>query len=664
MKASKGIKSFLLLIYFIPLLIRGQLLSTIHDVKINVLENVGSCDSLLFRLLSLNQIHKNDTNFLCNTFKFKIQKVDTPLTELSCSIFASALIDCDIKNSISSAELLKQHFMKSNKPKMKDLYYLSIILTNLPSDIATVLGKEEILDDINEIINDEISKLQKLKSTLLDYNDISYLFGTISQLYKMGNKSTNYIKILTSILEWENKFEINNILSLESYVLYFSLLTRAYFYLKRPAIFTDVPMSIHQMMNSLSKTNINDIKSIDIVNEYIITRKLLTESGLHIIQGFISKNDKNKISSFTFCDANGKIIDGLELSVQNNNYSSYISIKNIPKTCEYELILNNRENSKVITQITDDLIINLFKIKISAKSIISKETVIPILNVNNNIQLNKNLILTNKKFYLSNGIEMKNQGMNEMIIEYNENIQTHKMAIILETNIKYFDYYSMFNYLAFLEIKALEPLDTIGTRTINLISAIKEKNTFKFFIDLTKDKLICSSSEFSIRFLLNNISNESENTDNLYEFKTNIIVNKNESTVFEKLCPFKIHPNMAKYYPKDEIIYKFKEPRKLPGPLFPYLFSIIILFFIVLLFQTWNKIVRNEKFKFNFSILKLLTFISLIISFSIILCYWYSLNIFQFAYIFTPNIIIFFILLRFSLNKKYNTENSTKLKND
>ncbi|KAH7648359.1 hypothetical protein FG379_000283 [Cryptosporidium bovis] len=655
-----SIKSFVIFIYLMTPLVKPQLLSTIHDVRLNVLENVGSCDSLLFRLLSINQILKNDSNFLCNTFKFKIQKVDTPLSELSCSIYGSTLIECDVKNSIVSAEMLKQHFMKSNRPTMRDLYYISTILTNLPSDIASVLGKDDIIDDTNELINDEISKIKKSKNILIDYDDISYLFGTISQLYKIGNKNTGHIKLLTSILEWENKFEVNNILSLESYVLYFSLITRAYFYLKRPTNFADVPISIHQMVLSLSKANIKDIRNISILNEYIITRKLLTESGLHIIQGFIS-NEDSKICSFTFCDANGKIINELELSVKDNSYSSYVTINNIPKTCEYELILKNKENNQEITnKIINDLNKNLFKIKVLGKSIISKETVIPILNVNNNIQSNKKLLLTNKKIYLGKGIQVKDKNNNGLLLEYNNNIQMFKMVIVLDTNIKYFDYYSIFNYAGFLEVKALKPLDTIGTRSINLIAAIIDKNSFKFFIDLTKDKFICSSSEFSIRFLLNSISRENE--DNLYEFNTNIIIYKNESAIFDKLCPFKIHPNMAKYYPKEEIIYKFKEPRKLPGPLFPYLFSIIILFFTFLLFKTWNKIIKSDKFKFNFSVMNLLTFVSLVISFSIILCYWHSLDIFQFAYIFTPNIILFFVLLRFSLNKKYQNMNNTKMK--
>lgn len=661
--------SLILLVLNLISEVKNQFINILPEVPSDITQEIGTCDALLLKLLATNHIPKSETNSLCSIFRNKIQKVDTPLNDLSCSIFGSVLVQCDLRLAITSSEILRQYFMKSNKPNMKELYYLTTILSNLPQEISSVLGKDDIIEDSNEIINDKLSIIKKQVSSNqpIDYNELSFLFGSISQLIRLGSRNTQHLKVMNTILDWQNKnLKFYPVIDLDTFVLNFSLLSKAYFFLRRPTDFEDIPLILQQMAYSISRIKVRDVKSLAVLNEYIITRKLFIDSGIYLIQGFQNNSPQNtdeKLATILFCKLDGSPFENVSLELSKSDAFKLISI---PNTCEYQLFYSNQTELVSLKKVKDDLNSFIPKLKISSRSILAREAKIPILN-----KKSSKFEVTKATLFLGEKLALGASKIKNIDAHYNKSLDNFQFALDLQTNVDIFRFETVYQYFTAFEIKALPPYKTIGTRTIKLISTIIERNSLRLYLDLTNDDFLCSSSEFTLKLIIGSplTSGPSDRSNSNQEILS-ILINSNseDRSALSKLCPHKIHPKIAGFYPKEEISYKFKEPRKLPGPLLPYSFSILILSSLFIIFPIWNKLSKIDQGIFTFTknvpLIKLATFIFLAISLFIILCYWHTLNIFQFTYIFTPVICIFFILLKFSLRNFTYPNNKEKSKFD
>ncbi|KAH8582377.1 uncharacterized protein ELE39_003156 [Cryptosporidium sp. chipmunk genotype I] len=653
--------------------VQNQFINILPEVPSDITQEIGTCDALLLKLLATNYIPKAETNSLCSIFRSKIQKLDTPLNDLNCSIFGSILVQCDLKLAITSSEILRQYFMKSNRPSVKELYYLTTILSNLPQEISSVLGKDDIIEDSNEIINDKLSIIKKQISSNqpIDYEEISFLFGSISQLIRLGSRNVQHLKIMNTILEWQNKnLKFYPILDLDTFVLNFSLLSKAYFFLRRPTDFEDIPLSLQQIAYSISRIKLRDIKSLAVLNEYIVTRRLFIDSGIYLIQGFQHTNPQSideKLATIMFCRLDGSPFENLSLDLSNTNTFKLIGI---PNTCEYQLFysnITNRTEPFSLEKVKSDLSNSIPKLKISSRSILAREAKIPILN-----KRSPEFEVARANIFLGEKLALGKSQIKDINTHYKKTLDSFQLALELQTSLEILNFETVYQYFTAFEIKALPPYKTIGTRTIKLIPTIIEKNSLKLFLDLKNDEFICSSLEFALRLIIGNpLGNEPTNHSDSHREILSIVINDNlnDTSALSKLCPYKIHPKIAGFYPKEEISYTFKEPRKLPGPLLPYGFSILIFLSLFKIFPTWNKLAKVDQGLFTFinkaPFVKLATFISLAISLFIILCYWHTLNIFQFTYTFTPAICIFFVLLKLSLrNFNYPSFSKEKSKSD
>lgn len=669
---KKILASLILFVFALINKVKTQFVNILPEVPSDITQEIGTCDALLLKLLATNYVPKSETNSLCNIFRNKIQRIDTPLNDLNCSIFGSILVQCDLKLAITSSEILRQYFMKSTKPTLKELYYLTTILSNLPQEISSVLGRDDIIEDSNEIINDKLSIIKKQISSnqILDYEEISFLFGSISQLIRLGSRNVQHLKMMNTILELQNKnLKFYPIVDLDTFVLNFSLLSRAYFFLRRPVDFEDIPLSLQQMAYSISRIKLRDIKSLTVLNEYIVTRRLFIDSGIYLIQGFQNTNPKNideNLATVIFCRLDGSPIENLSLDLSNTNTFKLVGI---PNTCEYQLFYNiaNQTEPFNLEKVKNDFSNSIPKLKISSRSVLAREANIPILN-----KKSSNFEITRATIYIGEKLTLGKSQVKDINTHYMKTLDSFQFSLELQTSLEILNFETVYQYFTAFEIKALTPYKTIGTRTIKLIPAIIEKNNLKLYLDLTNDDFICSSLEFSIRIIIGNpLKNESSNSSNSNQEILSIMINdeRNDTSALSKLCPYKIHPKIADFYPKEEISYKFKEPRKLPGPILPYGFSILILLSLFKIIPIWNKLSKMDQGFFifinNVPFIKVATFISLAISLFIILCYWHTLNIFQFMYIFTPAICIFFVLLKLSLrNFNYPSFSNEKSKSD
>ncbi|OII75164.1 uncharacterized protein cubi_03180 [Cryptosporidium ubiquitum] len=647
--------SLILLVLSLISEVKNQFINILPEVPSDITQEIGTCDALLLKLLATNYIPKSETNSYCSIFRNKIQKLDTPLNELSCSIFGSVLVQCDLRLAITSSEILRQYYMRSNKPNIKELYYLTTILSNLPQEISSVLGRDDIIEDSNEIINDKLSKIKKQISTNqpIDFEETSFLFGAISQLIRLGSRNSQHLKTMNTILEWQSKnSKFYPVIDLDTFVLNFSLLSKAYFFLRRPTDFEDIPILLQQMAYSISRIKVRDIKNLAVLNEYIITRRLFIDSGTYLIQGFQHTNPRDiheKLATVLFCRLDGSPFENISLELLNSDTFKLISV---PNTCEYQLFYNNNQTEPInLEKVKNDLANSIPKLKISSRSILAREAKIPILN-----KESSKFEVTKANIFLGEKLALGMSKIKNIDTHYNRNLDNFQFALDLQTNLEVFKFETVYQYFTAFEIKALPPYKTIGTRTIKLIPTIIEGNSLKLFMDLTNDDFLCSSSEFTLKLIVGNpLASEPSNLANPNQEILSILINNNstDTSVLSKLCPYKIHPKLAGFFPKEEISYTFKEPRKLPGPLLPYSFSILILSSLFIIFPIWNKLSKVDQgfttFTNNVPLIKLATFISLAISLFIILCYWHTLNIFQFTYIFTPAVCIFFILLKLSL---------------
>lgn len=647
--------------------VKSQLISILPEVPGDITQGIGTCDALLLKLLATNYISKSETSSLCSIFRNKIQRVDTPLNDLNCSIFGSILIQCDLKSAISSSEILRQYFMRPTKPSMKELYYLTTILSNLPLEISTVLGKDDIIEDSNEIINDNLSILMKdmLRNIPVNLTEISFLFGSVSQLIRMGSRNMQHLKALNSILDWQNKsLRFQPVVDLDAFLLNFSLLSKAYFFLKTPTDFDDIPFSLQQMAYSVSRIKIRDIKNLPVLNEYIITRKLFIDSGVYLIQGFLhhspsqSKN-KELAATVMFCRLDGLPFENLSLNLTK---SDSFKLKNLPNSCEYQLYYHNGDGNQTapaadLSKAKDDYLSDSIpKLKISSRFILAREAGIPIFNKRSSSRFE----VTKARVFLGEKLSVGRSQVRDVDTQYIKGLDGFKFALELQTNLESFDIGTIYQHFTAFEVTAVPPFKTIGTRTIKLIPAIIEGGSLKLYLDLTSDEFVCSSPEFSVKLIIGNSFPNTDSTGQSSSRREEAILSivlaagqgSNDPQSLGKLCPHKIHPKIAGFYPKEEMTYKFKEPRQLPGPFFPYSFSALIFSMLFFIVPIWNKLLNIDQGLSTFRsvpLVKLATFASLAASLFIILCYWHALNIFQFLYIFIPAVFIFFVLLKLSL---------------
>ncbi|KAJ1614322.1 hypothetical protein OJ252_680 [Cryptosporidium canis] len=652
--------SLVALIVYIVAGAEGQLICTLPEVPGDITQEIGTCDALLLKLLATNYIPKAETGSLCSIFRNKIQKLDSPLNDLNCSVFGSILIQCDLKSAITSSEILRQYFMRHTKPSMRELYYLTTILSNLPPEIGTVLGRDDIVEDSNEIINDKLGLIKKQISNHqpLDISEISFLFGSISQLVRLGSRNPQHLKALNSILDSRDAgLSFHPVVDLDTFLLNFSLLSKAYFFLKAPTDFDDIPLSLQQMAYSVSRIKIREVKNLAVLNEYIVTRKLFMDSGVYLIQGYQNLHpdrSHEEVATILFCRPDGSPFENLALDLAK---SDAFKLEGIPNTCEYRLLRNRQDPD----QDQGGPVSQIPKLRISSRFIPAREARVPILD-----KPGPSFAIVKARIFLGDKLALGRSEIKDLESQQSRLLDGFQISVELQTDLETLNIETIYRHFTAFEIKALSPRKTVGTRSIKLVPAVVEGNRLKLYLDLTSDEFICSSSEFSLRLVVGSSSTSKAFNTEIASIRS--LGDSNDASSLKKLCPNKIHPKLEGFYPKEEIAYTFKEPRKLPGPLLPYCFSILIFSSLGLIFPIWNKLSNVDQgistFK-NVPLVKMATFGSLAISLLIILCYWHSLNIFQFAYAFTPAVCIFLVLLKISLrNFKYPEPSQEKPKSD
>lgn len=676
---NKLLVSLIILLLSWVVEVKSQLINILPEVPSDITQEIGTCDALLLKLLASNYIPKSETNSLCSIFRNKIQKVDTPLNDLNCSVFGSILIQCDLKLAITSSDILRQYFMRPTKPNMKELYLLTTIMSNFPQEISTVLGKDDIIEDSNEIINDKLSILKKdiSRNQLVDLTEISYLFGSVSQLVRMGSRNMQHLKALNSILDYQNKsLRFHPVVDLDTFLLNFSLLSKAYFFLKTPTDFEDIPLSLQQMAYSVSRIKIREVKNLAVLNEYIITRKLFIDSGVYLIQGFLQHpqpESREPAATVVFCRLDGSPFENISLDLIK---SDVFKLEHVSDTCEYQLVYQNGTSNQTAPAIDlgkdGRLSGSVPKLKISSRFILAREAGIPMLNQQ---QSSSKFEVTGASIFLGEKLSLGQSQVRDVDVQYRKSLDDFQFALELQTSLETFDIGTIYKHFTAFEITAVPPFRTMGTRTVKFIPAIIERGSLKLYLNLASDEFVCSSSEFSLKLIIGGSSSNaalSPTGSRQEEAILSIVLTAGQSSEdaqsIGKLCPHKVHPKVAGFYPKEEMAYKFKEPRKLPGPLFPYSFSALIFSTLLFIIPRWNKLSRVDQGLSTFKsvpLVKMASFVSLAASLFIILCYWHTLNIFQFVYIFTPVVCVFFILLKLSLRRStFHSFSQEKSKSD
>ncbi|KAL7067984.1 hypothetical protein ACR3K2_15890 [Cryptosporidium serpentis] len=632
-----------------PLLIFGQLLSPIQTIVDDHEDNITNCGKFLLNIVQGNSQQGPDISGMCDFFRVRILTPDTNARELHCSIIGSSIINCDLRNFIGDVNLLRKFFTES-ETSISTVYYILGVLQKLPNEIAVVLGKEDIIEDSTDILNNILKGYKKytenLDSVSKNHEDfrmdkMAYAFAVADQLLSYDIKNSLYAKLFVKYLGGDILHSIDNF---EDYVLNISLFLRSYFslvtYPKEPM---DIPLPINTMIYNLGIIGIQNINNSLVLSELLLTTQILSRKGIFYIQGFFH----NKNLHFMFCLLNGESMKDLNISM----VGTQLEVVKKANTCEYELQISNKDERDIIIE---KILNKEIKIEVSSKLLKLQQLSIPIASYNksnfDNIKISKIQVST------SNFINISKPNFD---IEYmkSDSLKPYSFIIkaLLSSDIK-MEALLMYQQLIAIKIEALKPI-TIGTPKTKIYPMIFT-DKYQTIIDINKNNFLCTSRNFRVSLVYGSLSSEIGGTLSESKFKHlfNLDIEDSSNTEFlNKHCNFSIHPEMIDLYTKPEIKYNFSEPKKLPGMSLPLITSLsMVLFAILFLFSKWRRLIKElnieHKLISRFNFTAILSIVFLVLSILIVVLYWLSLDIFQFSYIFIPSIVSFLVLFKMSLN--------------
>ncbi|OII77530.1 hypothetical protein cand_016900 [Cryptosporidium andersoni] len=631
-----------------PLLIFGQLLSPIQTITNDHEDSITNCGKFLLNIVQRNSQQGPDISAMCDFFRIKVLTPDTNARELHCSIIGSSIINCDLRNFIGDANLLRKFFTESDT-SISTVYYILGILQKLPNEIALVLGKEDIIEDSTDILNNILKGYKKYtenldstsKNNYFRMDKMAYAFAVADQLLSYDVRNSLYVKLFVKYLEGDILHSIDNF---EDYIFSTSLFLRSYFslvtYPKEPM---DIPLPINTMIYNLGIIGIQNINNNLVLSELLLTTHILSRKGIFYIQGFFH----NKNLHFMFCLINGEPMKDLHISI----VGAKLEVVRKANTCEYELQISNEDERDIIIE---KILNKEIKIEVSSKLLKLQQLSIPIVNYNksnfDNVKISKIQVST------SNFINISKSNLDIKYMK-NDSLRPYSFIIkaLLSSDIK-MEALLMYQHLMAIKIEALEPIK-IGTPKTK-IYPMMFTNKYQAIIDISKDNFLCTSRNFQVSLVYGSLSSEIGGTLSESKFKHlfNLDIEDSSNTEFlNKHCNFSIHPEMIDLYTKPEIKYNFSEPKKVPGILLPLITSLsMVLFAIFFLFSKWRRLIKElnieNKLTLRINFTAILSIVFLVLSILIVVLYWLSLDIFQFSYTFIPSIVSFLVLFKISLN--------------